>query len=108
MIFDDNVQIHPEIEQNPKKEEIKKLLKSIEDAGYVVGYIVVTQNRYRLYGQQFFVGIVRGLGFALGGTILLTLVITCLLKFLDLLTFIDIPLITDLLKQIIELLKGMK
>lgn len=82
--------------------EIKDLLKRIEENNGIAGLLVVTQSTPRLLFRQFLIGIARGLGFTIGGTFILALIY----QVISYIVSINIPYLTDLLKQFLQMLKG--
>ena len=83
-------------------EKVKMILKSIEKNSGIVGLLVVTQGWWKLFFRQLWIGVGRGLGMTVGCTIVLGVIYQILAYFIS----FDIPYLTELLKQIVAIIKG--
>ena len=68
----------------------------------MVGLLVVSQSWWGIFVRQVWIGISRGLGMTVGCSI----VIGIIYKVLAYLISKDIPYLTELLKQIVGIIKG--
>ena len=82
--------------------QIQQLLERIEKNKGVVGLLVVSQSSWKLFLRQIWIGIGRGLGMTVGCSI----VIGIIYQILSYLISIDIPYLTELLKQVVAIIKG--
>ena len=94
--------IDNEIVTNCGDKDVENLLKRVEENKGIVGLLVITQSTWKLLYRQLLVGIARGLGFAIGGTFVLAVIY----HILSYLISINIPYLTDLLKQFLSMMKG--
>ena len=83
-------------------EKIKQLLKNIEKNRGIVGLLVVSQGWGKLFLRQIWIGIGRGLGMTVGCTIVIAFICKILSFFIE----FDIPYLTELLKQVVTIIKG--
>lgn len=94
--------IDNDLPNNIKDKNIRQILKEIEENKGVMGLLVISTSTWRFMLRQVGIGICRGFGFAIGGTAVLTIITRLLTYFID----INIPFLTDLLKEIVKLIKN--
>ncbi|MDR3561620.1 MAG: DUF5665 domain-containing protein [Negativicutes bacterium] len=91
----------PEIpDQTRLTKQLERLVNRLE-AMRIADYIELLEKPRRLLWTNFIAGIFRGLGFALGTTIVFAIVIESLRR----LILINIPVISDYLVEIIRLIE---
>jgi hypothetical protein len=90
--------IHPDKE--PKAELLQRLVERLE-AMRIAEYLELLEKPRRLVVTNFIAGIARGLGFAIGTTIVFAVVVEVLRRII----LINIPLISDYLVDIIRLIE---
>lgn len=84
-----------------KIDQLDKLASRLENSG-VAEYVKLSQNTKKILWLNFISGIARGLGFTIGTTIVLAIVY----KMLSSLISMNIPYLTELLKELVILIKG--
>lgn len=95
-----------ELASDISDKKVQDLLIRIEKNNGIVGLLVVTQKNWHFWIRQIFIGVCRGFGFSLGGTIVISIVVAIIYNTLDFFNnMINIPYLTDLIKKIIEILK---
>ncbi len=87
-------------EKEPSADYLRRLVERLE-AMRIADYLELLEKPRRLIVTNFFAGIARGLGFAIGTTIVFAVVIEVLRR----LILINIPLISDYLVDIIRLIE---
>ncbi len=90
--------IHPDKE--PPAEHMRRLVERLE-AMRIADYLELLERPRRLVVTNFVAGIARGLGFAIGTTIVFAIVVEVLRRII----MINIPLISDYLVDIIRLIE---
>jgi hypothetical protein len=90
-------------EKEPAAEHLRRLVERLE-AMRIADYLELLEKPRRLVVTNFIAGIARGLGFAIGTTIVFAVVIEVLRR----LILINIPLISDYLVDIIRLIEMRK
>ena len=104
MINDANYESDPASDVTNQK--ILKLLKKVETNQGFIGLLILSRKSCGFWWRQFLIGLFRGLGFGVGGTVILSAILGVIYYFLDYLIKIDIPYLTDLLKQIVAIIKN--
>jgi hypothetical protein len=89
--------IHP---KEPQPEHLQRLADRLE-AMRIADYLELLEKPRRLVMANFIAGIARGLGFAIGTTIVFAVVVEVLRRII----LINIPLISDYLVDIIRLIE---
>ena len=84
------------------KEQIDRLLALLDSSG-IAEYIKLSNRIGKLFWLNFLSGIARGLGFTVGTAIVLALTYKILRHIIDM----NIPYLTELLKEFIILTKGL-
>lgn len=82
-----------------RMEELDKLASRLENCG-VAEYVALSQKTGKVLWMNFLSGVARGLGFSVGTTIVLAI----LYKILSTLISMNIPYITEALKEFIGML----
>lgn len=91
----------PELQnQTQLTKQLERLVNRLE-AMRIADYLELLEKPRRLLWTNFIAGIVRGLGFALGTTLVFAVVV----EFLRRLILINIPVISDYLVEIIRLVE---
>lgn len=87
---------------NDKKQaQAELLLQRLENAG-LTEYVKLSQQTGKILWLNFLSGIARGLGFSIGATLVLAVVYKILARIISM----NIPYITDLLQQLMNMAKG--
>ncbi len=87
-------------EKEPSADHLRRLVERLE-AMRIADYLELLEKPRRLVVTNFIAGIARGLGFAIGTTVVFAVVIEVLRR----LILINIPLISDYLVDIIRLIE---
>lgn len=93
--------------RNNNNESLKSIIKRLEEFSYQLeklkfrDYVVLMQNKRRLLFLNFIAGLARGLGMAIGFTLLGGLVI----YFLSRLASQNLPLIGDFIAELVEIVE---
>ena len=77
------------------------LLQRLDNAG-LTEYVKLSQKTGRILWLNFLSGIARGLGFSIGATLVLAVVYKILARIISM----NIPYLTDLLQQVMNMAKG--
>lgn len=92
---------HPE--NGPSADHLRRLVERLE-AMRIADYLELLEKPRRLVLTNFVAGIARGLGFAIGTTIVFAVVVEILRRII----LINIPLLSDYLVEIIHLIEQHK
>lgn len=84
-----------------KQAQAELLLQRLENAG-LTEYVKLSQQTGKILWLNFLSGIARGLGFSIGATLVLAVVYKILARIISM----NIPYITDLLQQLMNMAKG--
>ena len=87
-------------------QKVLKLLKKVEANQGFIGLLIISRKSWGFFWRQFLIGLFRGLGFSVGGSVIISVILGVIYYFLDYLIKIDIPYLTDLLKQIVAIIKN--
>lgn len=85
-----------------KVNQLDELARRLENSG-IAEYVKLSGNTRRVLWLNFLSGIARGLGFTIGTTIVLAIVYEMVRGLISM----NIPYLTELLKEFILLVKGM-
>ena len=104
------MQFDPESHYEPKNfepissnQELNRLLCLLKKEGGVIGIVAVNEkSTLKTFGRCILNGIGRGIGWAIGTGFVMALIY----KVLSLVIDINIPIIADLVKQLLQMLKG--
>ena len=77
------------------------LLQRLDNAG-LTEYVKLSQKTSKILWLNFLSGIARGLGFSIGATLVLAVVYKILARIISM----NIPYLTDLLQQVMNMAKG--
>ncbi len=77
------------------------LAARLENSG-VAEYVKLSQNTRKILWLNFLSGVARGLGFTVGTSIVLAVVYKILSRIISM----NIPYLTDMLRQLVETVKG--
>ena len=77
------------------------LLQRLDNAG-LTEYVKLSQKTGRILWLNFLSGIARGLGFSIGASLVLAVVYKILARIISM----NIPYLTDLLQQVMNMAKG--
>ena len=84
-----------------KQAQAELLLQRLENAG-LTEYVKLSQKTGKILWLNFLSGIARGLGFSIGATLVLAVVYKILARIISM----NIPYLTELLQQIMNMVKG--
>ena len=84
-----------------KQAQAELLLQRLENAG-LTEYVKLSQKTGKILWLNFLSGIARGLGFSIGATLVLAVVYKILARIISM----NIPYLTELLQQIMNMAKG--
>lgn len=88
--------------RNDKKQaQTELLLERLDNAG-LAEYVKLSQQTGKILWLNFLSGIARGLGFSIGATLVLAVVYKILARIISM----NIPYLTDLLQQVMNMAKG--
>ena len=87
---------------NDKKQaQAELLLQRLDNAG-LTEYVKLSQQTGKILWLNFLSGMARGLGFSIGATLVLAVVYKILARIISM----NIPYLTDLLQQLMNMAKG--
>ena len=87
---------------NDKKQaQAELLLQRLDNAG-LTEYVKLSQQTGKILWLNFLSGMARGLGFSIGATLVLAVVYKILARIISM----NIPYLTDLLQQVMNMAKG--
>ena len=84
-----------------KQTQAELLLQRLDNAG-LTEYVKLSQKTGKILWLNFLSGIARGLGFSIGATLVLAVVYKILARIISM----NIPYLTDLLQQVMNMAKG--
>ncbi|MCR5813505.1 MAG: DUF5665 domain-containing protein [Desulfovibrio sp.] len=88
----------------------KKLLEAfaqkIAKEGQIAGLVLISCSKWQVFVRNFFTGMARGLGFALGSTLVLGIFLACLYQLCEALILIKLPFVTEWLEKFLLMLKS--
>ena len=84
-----------------KQAQAELLLQRLDNAG-LTEYVKLSQKTGKILWLNFLSGIARGLGFSIGATLVLAVVYKILARIISM----NIPYLTELLQQIMNMAKG--
>ena len=84
-----------------KQTQAELLLQRLDNAG-LTEYVKLSQQTGKILWLNFLSGIARGLGFSIGATLVLAVVYKILARIISM----NIPYLTDLLQQVMNMAKG--
>ncbi len=84
-----------------KQAQAELLLQRLDNAG-LTEYVKLSQKTGKILWLNFLSGIARGLGFSIGATLVLAVVYKILARIISM----NIPYLTELLQQIMNMVKG--
>ena len=88
--------------RNDKQQaQAELLLERLDNAG-LTEYVKLSQQTGKILWLNFLSGIARGLGFSIGATLVLAVVYKILARIISM----NIPYLTDLLQQVMNMAKG--
>ena len=88
--------------RNDKKQtQSELLLERLDNAG-LAEYVKLSQKPGKILWLNFLSGIARGLGFSIGATLVLAVVYKILARIISM----NIPYLTELLQQVMNMAKG--
>ena len=88
--------------RNDKKQaQTELLLERLDNAG-LAEYVKLSQQTGKILWLNFLSGIARGLGFSIGATLVLAVVYKILARIISM----NIPYLTELLQQVMNMAKG--
>ena len=88
--------------QNDEKQtQAELLLQRLDNAG-LTEYVKLSQKPGRILWLNFLSGVARGLGFSIGATLVLAVVYKILARIISM----NIPYLTELLQQIMNMARG--
>lgn len=90
-------------EKGPSADHLRRLVERLE-AMRIADYLELLEKPRKLVMTNFIAGIARGLGFAIGTTIVFAVVVEVLRRII----LINIPLISDYLVDIIHMIEAHK
>ena len=84
-----------------KQTQAELLLQRLDNAG-LTEYVKLSQKTGKILWLNFLSGIARGLGFSIGATLVLAVVYKILARIISM----NIPYLTELLQQVMNMAKG--
>ena len=84
-----------------KQAQAELLLQRLDNAG-LTEYVKLSQKTGKILWLNFLSGIARGLGFSIGATLVLAVVFKILARIISM----NIPYLTELLQQVMNMAKG--
>ena len=84
-----------------KQTQAELLLQRLDNAG-LTEYVKLSQKTSKILWLNFLSGIARGLGFSIGATLVLAVVYKILARIISM----NIPYLTELLQQVMNMAKG--
>ena len=84
-----------------KQAQVELLLQRLDNAG-LTEYVKLSQKTGKILWLNFLSGIARGLGFSIGATLVLAVVYKILARIISM----NIPYLTELLQQVMNMAKG--
>ena len=84
-----------------KQAQAELLLQRLDNAG-LTEYVKLSQKTGKILWLNFLSGIARGLGFSIGASLVLAVVYKILARIISM----NIPYLTDLLQQVMNMAKG--
>ena len=90
-------------EKRATTEQLEKLATRLENCG-LEEYIKLSQRTWKILWLNFLSGVARGLGFTVGTAIVLAIAY----KVLKQLISMNIPYLTEVLKDVVELIKNVQ
>ena len=84
-----------------KQAQTELLLQRLDNAG-LTEYVKLSQKTGKILWLNFLSGIARGLGFSIGATLVLAVVYKILARIISM----NIPYLTELLQQVMNMAKG--
>ena len=84
-----------------KQAQAELLLQRLDNAG-LTEYVKLSQKTSKILWLNFLSGIARGLGFSIGATLVLAVVYKILARIISM----NIPYLTELLQQVMNMAKG--
>ena len=84
-----------------KQAQVELLLQRLDNVG-LTEYVKLSQKTGKILWLNFLSGIARGLGFSIGATLVLAVVYKILARIISM----NIPYLTDLLQQVMNMAKG--
>ena len=87
--------------KDEKQAQAELLLQRLDNAG-LTEYVKLSQKTGRILWLNFLSGIARGLGFSIGASLVLAVVYKILARIISM----NIPYLTDLLQQVMNMAKG--
>lgn len=88
-------------DNNEKQPQAELLLQRLDNAG-LTEYVKLSQKTGKILWLNFLSGIARGLGFSIGATLVLAVVYKILARIISM----NIPYLTELLQQVMNMAKG--
>ena len=89
--------------QQSSEEKLERLVCALEGSG-LLEYVELARKPHKLLLMNFVIGIARGLGFTIGTAIILAI----LYQVIGQLISMNIPYLTELLEELVILVKGIK
>ena len=84
-----------------KQAQVELLLQRLDNVG-LTEYVKLSQKTGKILWLNFLSGIARGLGFSIGATLVLAVVYKILARIISM----NIPYLTELLQQVMNMAKG--
>ena len=81
-------------------QQLDALAQRLENSG-IAEYVELSQRTGKILWLNFISGVARGLGFTIGATI----VLATIYKIISYIISMNIPYLTDLLRQVVEIIK---
>ena len=86
---------------NKRQAQTEHLLERLDNAG-LAEYVKLSQQTGKILWLNFLSGIARGLGFSIGATLVLAVVYKTLARIISM----NIPYLTELLQQVMNMSRG--
>ena len=105
MLHRDLLKENEEISLDEKK-LLEEFSQKLAKEGQIAGLVLISCNRWQLFVRHFLTGMARGLGFALGSTLVLGLFLAGLYTLCEALILMKLPFVTEWLEKFVLMLKS--
>ena len=89
-----------------EKKVLEAFAEKIAREGQIAGLVLVSCSKWQVFLRNFLSGMARGLGFALGSTLVLALFLAGLYALCEALIVIKLPFVTEWLEKFLLMLKS--
>ncbi len=89
-------------EKDEDARNLRETLNSLERTGAVSTVVIPPLSLPQIFARNFMIGIARGLGFFIGGTVIIGLIVWAIQTMISM----NIPYLTELLKELLTMIKA--